>query len=673
MSDSLLNILINAKDNASSVLKGLGGAMDKVKGQAQSLASSGLNQLNKGFEATANVIKGGVLLGFGAVTTAFGLFVKNTADLQQTRASFEGLIGSVSKTDELMRQLVETAKKTPLQFGDVAKQAENLLAFGVASEDVNEKMKMLGDVARGNAVKFGLLTNVYGQVKSAGKLMGQDLLQFTSQGIPLIDGLAQHFGVAKEKIKDMVSEGKVGFKDVDQVLQNLTASGGLFYKAMENQSKTLNGIVSNLTDSFFAFGRTLLGMDDAGNVKQGGIFWYLSQGAQGLLDKLNEINVQAIIDSIVASFQTAQAMIEPVFKFLQENPLILQSILVGLAGVISILVVGALVTMAAAALIAAAPFIALGLVISALYYAWQTNFGGIQTLTQQVIDYLTPSFQQLWTSIQALLVPLQALWDIVSPLIIPTLQILATVIGAAIVLAIQSTIETINIFIQIWTVVLNTILYFIEQSQIFWEKYGTGFKMIWEGLVTFMKGWIDLLVGIFTGNKEKIDKGFKQMVGGIEGIFTGIFEVIKTKTQETIDFIITKVTEAKNKLEELKNSASNAISNATGISKEQVSNGISTLGNSVAGALIPGYGAFNSIGKNATGTNDWRGGLTQVNEGGGEIINLPKGTQIIPNDISKEMAKNSGGNTFQFFITGENPETIAQKVSEILAQQYNAA
>ena len=47
------------------------------------------------------------------------------------------------------------------------------------------------------------------------------------------------------------------------------------------------------------------------------------------------------------------------------------------------------------------------------------------------------------------------------------------------------------------------------------------------------------------------------------------------------------------------------------------------------------------IGKNAAGTDNWRGGLTHVNEVGGEIMNLPRGTQIIPHDISMEMAKNS--------------------------------
>lgn len=49
-----------------------------------------------------------------------------------------------------------------------------------------------------------------------------------------------------------------------------------------------------------------------------------------------------------------------------------------------------------------------------------------------------------------------------------------------------------------------------------------------------------------------------------------------------------------------------------------------------------------SIGSNATGTDFWRGGLTRINEEGGEILNLPRGTQIIPHDVSMEMARSAG-------------------------------
>lgn len=58
--------------------------------------------------------------------------------------------------------------------------------------------------------------------------------------------------------------------------------------------------------------------------------------------------------------------------------------------------------------------------------------------------------------------------------------------------------------------------------------------------------------------------------------------------------------------------------------------------------LVPIFGGRTEK-KNATGTNYFEGGLTHVNENGGEIMNLPSGTQIIPHDISTKIANNSGG------------------------------
>ena len=49
-----------------------------------------------------------------------------------------------------------------------------------------------------------------------------------------------------------------------------------------------------------------------------------------------------------------------------------------------------------------------------------------------------------------------------------------------------------------------------------------------------------------------------------------------------------------------------------------------------------------SVPKNASGTNDWKGGITRVNEEGGEILNLPRHTQIIPHDVSMEAARAFG-------------------------------
>ena len=82
--------------------------------------------------------------------------------------------------------------------------------------------------------------------------------------------------------------------------------------------------------------------------------------------------------------------------------------------------------------------------------------------------------------------------------------------------------------------------------------------------------------------------------------------------------------------------------------KEKVSGFFSWLDDKIES--VPLLGSLYSGGKsalswiggkltgNALGTSYWRGGLTRVNERGGEIMNLPNGTQIIPHDISARMA-----------------------------------
>jgi len=60
------------------------------------------------------------------------------------------------------------------------------------------------------------------------------------------------------------------------------------------------------------------------------------------------------------------------------------------------------------------------------------------------------------------------------------------------------------------------------------------------------------------------------------------------------------------------------------------------------GASGPGGGGvlgLIGLGANANGTNDWRGGPTVVGERGREIVNLPKGSQVIPNDRTNNALK----------------------------------
>ena len=63
----------------------------------------------------------------------------------------------------------------------------------------------------------------------------------------------------------------------------------------------------------------------------------------------------------------------------------------------------------------------------------------------------------------------------------------------------------------------------------------------------------------------------------------------------------------------------------------------------IGGSSGPSGGlAWAGLGHNAGGTDYWRGGLSQVGEHGGEIIDLPTGSRVIPHDVSMSMASGGG-------------------------------
>ncbi|MZK05414.1 tape measure protein, partial [Enterobacter hormaechei] len=157
----------------------------------------------------------------------------------------------------LMDQLVDTAAKTPFDLQGIADGARRLLAYGENVENINDDLIRLGNIAAGLSQPLGDIVYLYGTTMTQGRLYTQDLNQFTGRGIPMIRELAQILGVAENKVRELVEEGKVGFPEVQKVIQNLTNEGGMFYNLMEEQSKTITGQISNIQDALSSMFNTI--------------------------------------------------------------------------------------------------------------------------------------------------------------------------------------------------------------------------------------------------------------------------------------------------------------------------------------------------------------------------------------------------------------------------------
>lgn len=170
-------------------------------------------------------------------------------EYQQLEVAFNTMLGSKAKADALMDKVIDTAAKTPFDLQGVASGAKQLLAYGVASEDVTNRLVQLGNIAAGLSIPLNDIVYLYGTTMVQGRLFTQDVRQFMGRGIPLVKELAKELGKTEEEINAMVTAGKIGFPEVQKVLDNLTNSGGMFYNLMEEQSKTISGKISNLEDS----------------------------------------------------------------------------------------------------------------------------------------------------------------------------------------------------------------------------------------------------------------------------------------------------------------------------------------------------------------------------------------------------------------------------------------
>lgn len=189
------------------------------------------------------------LVGQG-MTNLLTSIVQVRGQFQQLEIAFETMLGSKSKAHELMRQMEETAAKTPFDLDGVANGAKQLLAYGESADKVNDTLVRLGNIASGLSLPLNDIVYLYGTTMVQGRLYAADVRQFTGRGIPLVKELARMYGVTADEINNMVSAGKIGFPDVQKVLNKLTDEGGQFYNLMEKQSKSLTGMISNLGDTW---------------------------------------------------------------------------------------------------------------------------------------------------------------------------------------------------------------------------------------------------------------------------------------------------------------------------------------------------------------------------------------------------------------------------------------
>ena len=226
--------------------------------------------------------------------------VQVRGQFQQLELAFNTMLRSTEKSQVLMSQLVDTAARTPFDLTSIAQGAKQMLAFGSNVESVVDEIVMLGNVASGVSAPLGDLIYLYGTLRSQGRAYTVDIRQFAGRGIPIYEELGKVLNADRQELNKLVTEGKVGFPEVEKAFKNMTSEGGIYFNLMQEQSKSLTGMLSNLGDAWDS-ALNKIGQDNQD------LFTGAIQGAIDLVENMDQII--RIVQAVTIAYGSYKAAI----------------------------------------------------------------------------------------------------------------------------------------------------------------------------------------------------------------------------------------------------------------------------------------------------------------------------------------------------------------------------
>ena len=183
-------------------------------------------------------------------------------DIRETTAEFElqevalgAIIQDAHEAQVLFSQIKAAAVESPYQIKELVDYTKQLAAYGFEQNELFDTTMKLADISAGLGADMSRIILAVGQVSAATVLKGTELRQFTELGIPMVELLAEKFTqlrgevVTTGEVFEMISDKAVSFKMVEEILNDLTSAGGMFYDMQRKQAETLAGQWSNLKDS----------------------------------------------------------------------------------------------------------------------------------------------------------------------------------------------------------------------------------------------------------------------------------------------------------------------------------------------------------------------------------------------------------------------------------------
>lgn len=194
---------------------------------------------------------GAMLVGGMGLKELASKVISVRAEFESMETSLKVLLGgNEERLNNIMGKIKEYALASPLNTKDMVGAVQMMTSFGIEAEKSIDYLKAIGDVSMGDAGKFNSLALSFSQMSSAGKLMGQDLMQMVNAGFNPLEEISRKTGKSIGELKNEMSKGAITSRMVQDAFISATSAGGKFYGMASEGAKTLNGQISMLEESF---------------------------------------------------------------------------------------------------------------------------------------------------------------------------------------------------------------------------------------------------------------------------------------------------------------------------------------------------------------------------------------------------------------------------------------
>lgn len=287
--------------------------------------------------AAGGFIAGALISGFNRLTT-----------IRDATASLTVALGDATAAATLLDDVLGVVRGTPFNLDQFALAASNMVSFGIEAKKVPGYLTAIGEAAatRGSrANEFAQrLSTIFGQITTANRIGGEELLQFSEAGVNALVILANHFQVTTGEMRDMISKGAVPAKEAldvlaDGILNGSTGVAGAtnaFAGTMAKLRETLTGSIGGFKAATARFGVEIIqpfeatlisgfqgatGVIDnfAARIRKAFAGITNSEFAKGLVDSLKDL--PATVDKIVDGLDKIAPAIAPLLGFIGASGL----------------------------------------------------------------------------------------------------------------------------------------------------------------------------------------------------------------------------------------------------------------------------------------------------------------------------------------------------------------